>query len=101
MDVRRALLLLKGAIPEATGTWADLGCGEGTFTLALAELLGPAGRVYALDRDPRALSKLRRRTSGHAEVVPVLADFSESFDLPGSDGPLEGLLFANSLIPIE
>ena len=97
MDVRRALLLLQGAIQETTGTWADLGCGEGTFTLALAELLGPAGRVYAMDRDPRALSMLRRRTSTHPGVVPVLADFSESFEPPDSEGPLDGLLFANSL----
>jgi len=97
MDVRHALLLLQGAISETTGSWADLGCGDGTFTLALAELLGPAGRVYAVDRDARALSKLGGRASGHTNVIPMLADFSHSSDLPGYDGPLDGLLFANSL----
>ena len=97
MDVRRALSLLQGAISETTGNWADLGCGEGTFTLALAELLGPAGRIYAVDRDTQVLSKLGRRASGHANVIPVLADFSQTPDPPGLDGPLAGLLFANSL----
>jgi ubiquinone/menaquinone biosynthesis C-methylase UbiE len=97
MDLRRALLLLQGANPETNGTWADLGCGEGTFTLALAELLGPAGRVYAVDRDGRALSKLKRRASERRGIVPVLADFTQSFDLPDPDGPVNGLLFANSL----
>jgi len=97
MDVRRALLLLQGAISGTAGSWADLGCGDGTFTLALAELLGPAGRVYAVDRDARALSTLGGRASGHTNVIPVLADFSHSSDLPDYDGPLDGLLFANSL----
>jgi SAM-dependent methyltransferase len=30
-------------------------------------------------------------------VIPVLADFSHSSHLPGHEGPLDGLLFANSL----
>lgn len=97
MDVRRAIILLRGAILQTTGSWADLGAGEGTFTLALAELLGSGGRVYAVDRDARALSKLERRVTGLANVIPVVADFTDPVDLPGSAGVLDGLLFANSL----
>lgn len=97
MDVRQARLLLQGAISATTGSWADLGSGEGTFTVALAELLDPASRIYAVDRDARSLSKLERRVTGHPNVIPVLADFGDSFDLPDFDGALEGLLFANSL----
>ncbi len=34
--------LLKPGVQEQGGRWADLGAGEGAFTVALAELLGPA-----------------------------------------------------------
>ena len=46
--------LLRAAV-EPGGTWADIGAGEGAFTLALADLLGPGGRIVAVDRDARAL----------------------------------------------
>ena len=32
-------------------TWCDLGCGTGTFTLALATLLPPGSVIYAIDED--------------------------------------------------
>lgn len=33
-----------------TATWADLGCGTGTFTYALAGLLGEGSKVWAVDK---------------------------------------------------
>jgi len=42
-------------------TAADLGCGMGYYTLALARLVGLAGRVYAVDLQPQMLKALRRR----------------------------------------
>jgi ubiquinone/menaquinone biosynthesis C-methylase UbiE len=94
---RQAVRLIQGAVPKKSGTWADLGCGDGVFTRALAELIGPNGRIYAVDKDPRALSKLEQRIPGHAPVIPVLADFTRPLDLPEDGGTLDGLLFANSL----
>lgn len=52
--------------PEATlapyvhtgQTVADIGCGPGFFTLALAKLVGPNGRVIAADVDQYMLDKL-------------------------------------------
>lgn len=38
--------------------WADLGCGSGTFTLALASLLSPGSFVYAIDRNAAALQQI-------------------------------------------
>ena len=35
---------------------ADVGCGPGAVSAVLAERVGPNGRVYAVDRDPSALS---------------------------------------------
>ena len=36
-------------------TVLDFGCGPGSFSLAAARLVGPQGRVYALDINPLAL----------------------------------------------
>jgi ubiquinone/menaquinone biosynthesis C-methylase UbiE len=92
-----ALELLAPAIITRGGVWADLGAGDGTFTRALAELLGPTSRIYAVERDENALDALRRwAASATADVIPVAADFSLAFDPPGS-ALLDGMLFANSL----
>ena len=99
MNPSEASALLAPANPGHGGTWADLGAGEGVFTLALAELLGAGARIYAVDRDRRALSSLEGWTPRvAAKVTPVLADFTRVFDLPGaSAGSLDGMLLANAL----
>jgi len=38
---------------------ADVGCGPGAISLVLAELVGPAGRVFAVDRDAGAVEAAR------------------------------------------
>lgn len=47
------------------------GCGMGYFTLDLARMVGPAGRVVALDLQQRMLATLRRRAvrAGLAERI--------------------------------
>lgn len=99
MDTRDAVELIRGAIPRRPGTWADVGAGEGTFTRALVELLGPEARVYALDRDPRAIEALERWAKVEAaNVIPLVADFTAPFELPGlGDAALDGMLLANAL----
>jgi SAM-dependent methyltransferase len=94
-----AVRLVEGAIPRRAGTWADLGAGDGTFTRALVELLGARSRIYAVDRDTRALSALARWAKREAElVIPIEADFTTPFTLPGQVAPrLDGLFFANAL----
>ncbi len=39
----------------------DVGCAMGYFTLAAAKLVGPDGRVFAVDLQPKMISSLRRR----------------------------------------
>lgn len=99
MDIRDAVSLLRPAIATTGGTWADLGCGEGTFTRALAELLGTGGRVYAVDRSRRRLRALRGWIGGvEARVIPVEDDFTRPLKLPALGPPgLDGLLLANAL----
>jgi ubiquinone/menaquinone biosynthesis C-methylase UbiE len=54
---------------------ADLGAGPGYFTLRLARAVGPSGRVYGIDVEPRMTELLARRAAeaGLGNVHPVLA----------------------------
>ena len=75
-----------------------MGAGAGTFARALALRLGSGSRVYAVDRDPRAIASLQRLKTDGVDLVPVSADFTGPMHLPGPPAtPLDGLLFANSL----
>jgi SAM-dependent methyltransferase len=87
--------LLRDAV-EPAGTWADIGAGEGAFTLALADLLGAGGRIVAVDRDGRALrgnTDAVRTRFPDVELSTVSADLTGPLELP----ELDGLVAANSL----
>lgn len=91
--------LIAGAIdPAEGGRWADLGAGAGAFTLALADLLGPAADLIAVDLDGGALAwldaELRRRFPS-ARLQTLRQDFRDP--LPIGAGALDGVLAANSL----
>lgn len=97
MNESDAADLLRPAVPATPrARWADLGAGTGTFTRALAALLGPDARLYAVDADERALRGIRVWAQGtpHAPAVEVLhADFTRRLPLP----PLDGIVMANAL----
>jgi SAM-dependent methyltransferase len=89
-------LIRAGVRGASDGPWADVGAGRGAFTLALADLLGPGGRITAIDRDARDLREAERvvRTAFPAtELRSLVADFTGVLDL----GPLAGLVIANAL----
>ncbi len=92
MTHQEAVRLLQN-VPTWGETWADLGAGSGTFTHALSELLGPDGRVLAVDRNASALRQIGAASPGAAVIETLHADFAEAVTLP----PLDGLLLANSL----
>ena len=69
-------------------TVLDFGCGPGGFSLAAARLVGPQGRVYAIDVEPLALKSVRRAaaraglTNLHAISPDVMAEVpAESVDV--------------------
>lgn len=95
MDHADHLALLRGAV-RAGETWADLGSGRGAFTLALAQLVGPAGRIVSVDRDVAALADQRDTLARLVPDVPVELverDFRRPIELPR----LDGIVMANSL----
>jgi ubiquinone/menaquinone biosynthesis C-methylase UbiE len=88
--------LLRSGVPASGGVWADLGAGNGAFTLALAQLISPGSVIYAIDQKQRPLHQLKQAASARFPTVTLhtrLADFSQPLDLP----LLDGLVMANSL----
>lgn len=101
MTVLEATNLIQNGVGDAAGqTWADLGAGEGTFTRALAALVGEQGRVIALDQDAVALRELRRlsRDTPSPRIEVVAGDVTK-LRLP--EVQLDGALLANVLHFIE
>ncbi|MBE7176608.1 MAG: methyltransferase domain-containing protein [Mucilaginibacter polytrichastri] len=52
MQLHDAIKFLNVPGFDTPQTWADLGCGSGLFTQALAGKLTPESRIYAIDKTP-------------------------------------------------
>ncbi len=88
--------LLQRGIPEKGGIWADFGSGTGAFTLALADLIGPTGKIYSIDKDQRALKEQDKAMRASFPAIAVeyrKSDFTRPLDLP----KLDGIVMANAL----
>ena len=59
----------------------DVGAGGGDVSVALAELVGQDGRVYAVDCDPAARDEVARAAARHAQVI-ALTQAGEDLLLP-------------------
>ena len=59
----------------------DVGAGGGDVSVALAELVGRDGRVYAVDSDPLARDEVARAAAAHAQVI-ALTQAGEDLSLP-------------------
>ncbi len=72
--------------------WADLGCGSGIFTHALANLLNDDSLIYAVDKNISSFKK--RPFSKSVTIKPIELNF-ETGTLPFDN--MDGILMANSL----
>ncbi|MEO8745330.1 MAG: class I SAM-dependent methyltransferase [Candidatus Dormiibacterota bacterium] len=96
MNQADLVALIRDGVDGPAGRWADLGAGEGAFTLALAELLGPGAHITAVDRDAGAVRQLAQEMGKRlprATVETKVADFTRPLDLSA----LDGIVMANSL----
>lgn len=68
--------LLKALRVRPGDVVADIGAGSGYYTLPLARLVGPQGRIKAVDIQPEMLDLIRRkqREAGLANIDCVLGD---------------------------
>lgn len=96
MDHDDHVALIRGGVTGAGQRWLELGAGEGAFTLALADLLGPGAEILASDRDARVLRLLEGRVR---PAFPATRVEWQAFDFTDAipAGPFDGVLAANSL----
>jgi len=96
MTPDEAVELLRPAVTRPGGTWADLGAGGGTFSRALATILGPNGTVYAVDRNApslRDLAQFTKHNRSAAAISTIVGDFTQPLGL----SKLDGVVVANAL----
>jgi ubiquinone/menaquinone biosynthesis C-methylase UbiE len=84
--------VLRSVGVEAGRTCLDFGCGHGNYAVPLARMVGPAGTVYALDKDGAELDRLleRAREAGPGNVVRM--DSPGGADIALDDGSVDVVL---------
>lgn len=92
MTLEDAIDLIKPSAPFPKSTWADLGCGSGLFTRALATLLPSGSSIYAVDQNMNGF--IESPGIIDVSVIPIEMNF-ESDEFPFDN--LDGVLMANSL----
>lgn len=82
---------------------ADLGCGAGYFSVALAQLVGDTGRVYAIDILQTALDSVARRAKqmGANNITTVRANLEKMGATGLPDHSLNLTLLATVLFQSE
>jgi hypothetical protein len=95
MDILEAAAMLTSSGVDRPGptTWADLGCGDGVFTRALASHLAPGSTIHAMDRDAARLRALPAFEHG----VTLCAHRGDFTRRPWPFGDPDGILMANAL----
>ncbi len=73
---------------------ADIGAGDGYFTFRLADAVGPAGKVYAVDVTESIVDKLKSEVQarGYENIEVVLGELDDPL-LP--DGEIDVAFFSN------
>ena len=97
LSPRRAILAETGI--EAGMRVLDYGCGPGSYILPVAEMVGEAGSVYALDRHPLAIASVRRLSAraGLRNVETILSDCNTGL----GDGEVDVVLLYDVLHDIH
>ncbi|OAQ21633.1 class I SAM-dependent methyltransferase [Thermosulfurimonas dismutans] len=83
------------------GDWfLDIGCGTGYFTLPAGRLVGPSGKVYAVDISRELLNELKSRAekSGLTNIECIK---SHTYEIPLPSGLAEKALLAFVLHEVE
>jgi len=77
-----------GDFVEPGQTVVDIGCGLGYFSIALASIVGPNGKVIALDIQPQMIQRARHRAE--SQNVADRIDFRLcGANLLGVNGPVD------------
>lgn len=85
--------ILTGAGVAPGHVVVDLGAGPGFFTLPAARIVGPKGRVYAVDVQPQLLEMCRKRAA-EAGISGIETVHSEESHVPLPDGVADRVFIA-------
>ena len=77
---------------------ADVGCGPGHFTVPIAELVGPEGKVYAADSDPKSIQVLKGKLDGREMQRRVQAEIASAANLEFVPNASVDFVFANDVL---
>ena len=81
-------------------TVVDYGCGPGRYTIPIAKLIGPEGKVFAVDIQPLAIDMVTKiaERENIANIEVVLAD---SYNTGVGDSTVDLVLLSDTLHMIE
>jgi len=81
---------------------ADFGSGAGHYALALSRLLGPQGRVYAIDLQEDILIRITREAEqeGRENIRVILGDIEKPRGTLLKDASVDGVIFSNILFQL-
>ena len=76
------------------GTYIDGTFGRGGHARAILELLGPGGRLIAIDRDPEAIAAARTLAAADPRLTPVQGCFGDLAEIAAAAGSdrVQGIL---------
>lgn len=94
---------LLGPYVEPGMTVVEPGCGFGYFSLPLARMVGPTGRVVSIDVEPRAVTRLMRRArkAGLAERIEARACDTRDLGLATYEGEVDLVTVIHTLHELE
>lgn len=78
---------------------ADVGCGEGYFTLRLLDRVGPMGQVFAVDIQPAMLQLLQQRVP--ETLLPRLELVQATVDDTGIEEPMDVIFLIQVLAEVD
>ena len=87
--------VLAGLEVRPDGRYCDATFGRGGHSAAILAALGPAGRVYAIDRDPEAIAAGQARFGAEPRLTLIRGSFGRLEELvraAGLEGELRGVL---------
>lgn len=82
---------------------ADIGSGAGFYTFPIARVVGPKGKVFALDirHEVLDLVKSRARSGGMHNIDVLWVDLEKPLSTSLQDGAVDGVLLANIFFQIK
>lgn len=77
---------------------ADIGCGPGHYTVPMAELVGPGGKVYAVDSDPKSIEALKAKADARGLQNAIETHATSAASLEFLPDRSVDFAFANGLL---